>query len=125
MASPYQHLQWQTSYAAPVERLPQKRVRSQQAKQLSAPQVLLRVAVVLALLFGVLQAGRTMATGAYKMAALFNNQIAVQQSLAEAREENAILTEKIDVYSSSAGIEEMARNSLQMVGQNEVLVRIH
>jgi len=125
MASPYSSLQWQATHAQPVQTPVKKRVRSTQSKHLSTLELSFRLLIVAALLFGILQSVRALTTGAYKMTALLKNQAIVSQSLEEAREEGAILGEKIDTYSSPAGIEELARNSLQMVGKDEVLVRIH
>ena len=128
MASSYTnntHIQWQSSDVAPLHQRRPRRVQSRQAKQLSTPELYLRLMVMAAIVFGIVQSVRTLTLGSYNIAALLKNQSTVHQALNSAREENQILSEKIDLYSSPAGIEDLARNSLHMVGQNEILVRIH
>ena len=128
MASPYQSLQWQSANMqspARKARVATRRVQSRQSKHLSTLQLYTRLLIVFAVVFGIFQSMRTLVLGTYNMAAILKNQIAVHHALDDAREENQILSEQIDRDSSQAGIEELARNSLHMVGQDEVLVRIH
>lgn len=75
--------------------------------------------------FVLIQSGRSIISGIYQMKALRANIPVVQQYHNELSTENKILAQKIEAYSSPEGIEELARNSLNMVGKNEVLVVIH
>lgn len=128
MASPYKKLQWQSADMVSPSRkagASTRRVQSRQSKHLTSVQLYTRLLIVFAVVFGIFQSLRTLVLGTYNMAAILKNQVAVHRALDDAREENQILSEQIDRDSSPAGIEELARNSLHMVGQDETLVRIH
>lgn len=50
---------------------------------------------------------------------------AVRQYHEQAQAKNAMLRDKIELYRSPLGIEEIARDRLDMVSQDEILVRVY
>lgn len=102
-----------------------QQVQSKYRKHASAGRRLLSVFIILAIVFGLLQSARALISGCYKLSVLMNNQKIVDQYHHQAIQDNQLLKNQIAIYSSPAGIEELARNNLQMVGQDEILVRIH
>ena len=81
--------------------------------------------LMLVVLFVIIQCVRSIVSGVYQLIALQANLPVVEQYYQELETENKILSQKIKTYSSPEGIEELARNSLNMVGKNETLVVIH
>lgn len=76
-----------------------------------------------ALLFGLAQCIRALISDVFHLSALAASQTKVQKYYAQTRQENQLLQHKIRLYSSPSGIEELARNYLNMVGQDELPVR--
>lgn len=118
---PIQHLE-----LAPVteRHLYQRRqVRSRFKKQLRPVSIGVNLMIVGAVVCVLLQGIRAVTVGIYKMSVLAHSQAVVEQHYETSVEKNQALKEKIRRYSSKDGIEELARNYLQMVGQREILVR--
>jgi cell division protein FtsB len=105
--------------------LHQQRVQSKFKKHAVRLQTVATGLVVAALVFGVFQTSRTLIAGIYKLSVLSGQQAAVESYHAKSLVENKDLSDRIQTYSAPAGIEELARNNLEMVGKDEVLVRIH
>lgn len=101
----------------------QQPLKSRNRKQVSRNEYILYMMVNAALVFGLIQCARTLVSDGLNLSLLFNSQASVQQFHAQTRQENQALQDKIRVYSSPSGIEELARNYLNMVGQNELPVR--
>lgn len=104
----------------PVQRRP---VQSHQRKQVSRAEYILYAAVNVALLFGLVQCSRALIGDGLALSRLTHSQASVQQFYKQTHQENRQLRDKIRLYSSASGIEEMARNYLNMVGQDELPVR--
>ena len=83
----------------------------------------LYMGVTAALLFGIVQCARVLVVDVYSLSKLAHSNVSVQQSFAQTHRENQQLSQKIARYSSRSGIEELARNSLNMVSRDEVPVR--
>ncbi len=86
---------------------------------------MLHVVVLFCILFGLAQAARALCFDAYRLSILMGNHTQIQGYYENTLAENQLLNEKITIYSSPAGIEELARNNLEKVGSNEILVRLH
>ena len=100
-------------------------LRAQNKKGKFSFQRLLHMLLVFVMIFGIIQAVRSSVTGLYQLNALVKNKPVVEGYYEEMRSENAQLEQKIKAYSSPEGIEELARNSLNMVGSDEILVLLH
>jgi cell division protein FtsB len=108
----------------PVRHFKRQPVRkSQYKKQTSRAEYILYILVNAALIFGVAQCVRALFFDGLHLSSLLNSQSKVQSFYQQTRQENQLLQNKIRVYSSPSGIEELARNYLNMVGQNELPVR--
>lgn len=83
------------------------------------------VLVTLALFLATLQSLRAIGGSALKVQTILQKTPIVDQYYAQARHENKELKSQIKRYSSSAGIEELARNNLDMVGVGDILVRLY
>ncbi len=97
--------------------------KSQYKKRTTRFEYLLYLTINAALIFGVVQCARTLITATFNLSQLANSQASVQTFFNQTKVENKILNDKIRVYSSPSGIEELARNYLNMVGENELPVR--
>jgi cell division protein FtsB len=102
-----------------------QKVQSQFKKHANAFRYVCFGVILLAILFGLFQALRTGIAGVYKVSVLSSQQAAVEKYYQETLQENRLLKDRISVYSAPAGIEELARNNLEMVGKDEILVRSH
>jgi cell division protein FtsB len=98
-------------------------VRSRSKKQTTRAEYILSIMINAALLFGLVQCVRALISESLHVSLLMNSQASVQQMFNQTRHENQLLQNKIRVYSSPSGIEELARNYLNMVGENELPVR--
>jgi cell division protein FtsB len=98
-------------------------VQSRFKKHASKAQSLFFSRVFGAILFGLCQAVWTTTVGVHKLSVLMNNQSVVQQYYQQSLKENRILQRRIAGYSSPHGVEDLARNTLGMVGDGEILVR--
>jgi len=108
----------------PVQHFKRQPVRkSQYKKQTSRAEYILYIMINAALVFGVIQCVRALVFDGLHLSSLLNSQSKVQTFYNQTRHENQLLKTKIKVYSSPTGIEELARNYLNMVGQNELPVR--
>lgn len=119
----------QAEYAAypelhPVgERAFQRPLHSRQKKHADRSQYVLSLLINAALVFGMVQCVRALVVDAVQLSALVHSKASVQAFYAQTRQEHRSLNDKIKVYSSPTGIEELARNYLNMVGENELPVR--
>jgi cell division protein FtsB len=101
-----------------------KQVQSRYQKHVSRFQYVLHCCVLLALFICLVQCIRTLGMGLYQMMVLSHHQSAMADSFANTQKENTSLREQIHAFSSNEGIEELARNNLQMIGKDEVLVQL-
>jgi cell division protein FtsB len=97
--------------------------RSRNKKQTTRAEYILYILINAALVFGLVQCVRALVSDGLHLSALMNSQASVQQMFNQTRHDNQVLQHKIRVYSSPSGIEELARNYLNMVGENELPVR--
>lgn len=81
--------------------------------------------VALVLLFGLAQGLRCGYLSIVKLDGLVKQLSVVEQHHADAKRENQVLTDKVALYSSPVGVEELARERLDLVREDEVLVRIY
>lgn len=98
------------------------RKQSQQKKHSTASNVVFRSLVVLALLFVLVQIGRSVITNGVKVVGLLAHHVELEKIHTETVDTKDKITRRIDFYNSNQGVEELARNELDMVGSNEVLV---
>ncbi|MEB3286730.1 MAG: hypothetical protein VKJ04_04445 [Vampirovibrionales bacterium] len=78
-----------------------------------------------ALVFCVFQCVRTILVETYSMTARIKSQPIIERYYQEIRQENNILRNRIQNASTRRGIEAIARNSLSLTGDGEILVRLH
>lgn len=97
--------------------------RSRNKKQTTRAEYILYILINGALVFGLVQCVRALVSDGLHLSMLMNSQTSVQKMFNQTRHDNQILQNKIRVYSSPSGIEELARNYLNMVGENELPVR--
>jgi len=97
--------------------------KSQYKKQTSRAEYMLYILINAALFFGVVQCVRALVSDSLHLSMLVNSSTSVHQFYTQTRHENQVLQNKIKTYSSPSGIEELARNYLNMVGENELPVR--
>jgi cell division protein FtsB len=97
--------------------------KSQYKKRTTRAEYLFYLAVNSALVFGLVQCTRALISEGFNLSRLATSQTAVQQFFNHTQHENRGLNDKIQLYSSTSGIEELARNYLNMVGENELPVR--
>lgn len=102
-----------------------RQVSSRYQKSANRVQRFVQLAILLALLFGVAQCARTLIVESYKLSILSHNQPIVAQYLQKATRENQLLQTRIRHASSPEGLEALARNDLNLVGDSEILVRLH
>lgn len=98
--------------------------RSRQIKQTNTAKILLQLCVMGAILFLMVQLVRSSISGLYQIAVLSQTQPVVEQYLQKTQNENRILKDQIKRYSSPNGLEELARNYLNLTGNNEILIQI-
>ena len=98
-------------------------VRSRQRKRTTRGECLFYIGVNIALAFGLIQCVRAFVGDGFNLSRLVQSQASVQSFYTQTRQENQALHHKIAVYSSPSGVEELARNYLNMVGENELPVR--
>jgi cell division protein FtsB len=89
--------------------------RLQRAKQL---------AVAGLLVFGLVHASILVYTGGVKVVGLLKQQQAVTQLHHQLAQKNLLLRQDITRYSQPQGVEELARNQLSWIADNELLVRL-
>jgi cell division protein FtsB len=105
-------------------RYPQRRpLQSRQKKRMTRGEGIFCLAVNIALVFGIVQCARTFVGDSLNLTRLWHSQASVQTFNRQTVHEQKQLKEHIRVYSSASGIEELARNYLDMVGENELPVR--
>lgn len=104
-----------------VQRQPAR--KSQYKKRTSRAEYFLYMAVNAALVFGLFQCTRALVGDSMNLSQLNNSQTSVQNFFSQTKLENRVLNDKIRIYSSASGIEELARNYLNMVGKDEIPVR--
>lgn len=75
--------------------------------------------------FVCVQSVRCSVLSAVKLQGLLHQGAAVETAHQQATQRNGMLQDKISLYSSAMGIEEMARERLDMVGDDEILVRLY
>lgn len=80
--------------------------------------------VMVVTLLAIYHAGRSIASSAERQIFLHNQMIALKQGQAQAQEVNRELREGLTSYRSSKGIERLARERLNLAGQDEIVVRI-
>jgi cell division protein FtsB len=98
-------------------------VKSHNRKHASRNEQILYLLINAALLFGLAQCARALVTDGVNLSLLSSSQASVQNYYSQTRQENQLLQDKIRLYSSPSGIEELARNHLNMVGRNELPIR--
>jgi cell division protein FtsB len=98
-------------------------LQSRQKKRMTRGEGLFYLAVNIALVFGVLQCVRTFVGDSLNLMSLFHSQASVQKYHQQTVHEQQQLKERIRIYSSASGIEELARNYLDMVGEHELPIR--
>jgi cell division protein FtsB len=99
------------------------KVQSRQRKRATRGECLFYLGVNIALAFGLIQCVRAFIGDGLNLSRLMQSQASVQSFYSQTRQENQALQHKIAVYSSPSGVEELARNYLNMVGENELPVR--
>lgn len=97
---------------------------SRRRKPFSWAQAGVQLFVVCALAFGCLQITRAIVSHLHKISILTANAAVMDRFYREAQDERRLLDHKVAIYSSPEGVEELARNNLDMVGPGEILVRI-
>jgi cell division protein FtsB len=97
--------------------------KSHYKKHTTRAEYILYILINAALFFGVIQCVRALVSDSLHLSMLINSKASVQQFYTQTRHENQVLQTKIKTYSSPSGIEELARNYLNMVGENELPVR--
>jgi len=107
----------------PVRHIEHRSLHSRNRKKLTRQDIVLYLLINAALLFGIGQCLRTLIIDSLDLSRLLNSHASVERFSQQTRQENRALGEKIRIYSSASGIEELARNYLNMVGQNELPVR--
>jgi cell division protein FtsB len=116
--------QFRPSELPSVQPAPQKPLQSRQKKRMTRGEGFFYIAVNVALVFGVLQCARTFIGDSFNIARLLQSQSSVQKFNHQTLTEQKQLKDRIRIYSSASGIEELARNYLDMVGEDELPVRI-
>ena len=97
--------------------------KSQHKKKTSRAEYILFLMINGALVFGLCQCVRALLHDSLNVSQLVNSQTSVQHYFQQTRHEHQVLNDKIKIYSSQSGIEELARNYLNMVSENELPVR--
>jgi Septum formation initiator len=77
------------------------------------------------LLFSGIQAVRCGILSTNRLQGLLTQLAVIQTISNEAKVHNAVLQDKVSLYSSPLGIEEIARDRLGMVKEDEILVRLY
>lgn len=97
--------------------------KSHYKKRITRAEYILYLLINVSLVFGLFQCLRALVSDSWHLSWLMNSQSSVQRFYNQTQHENQVLQRKIKIYSSPSGIEELARNYLNMVGQNELPVR--
>ncbi|MBX2859737.1 MAG: septum formation initiator family protein [Vampirovibrio sp.] len=85
----------------------------------------LQLMAMVAMIFIFSHALITAVSGSVTLIKLQRQHTKVQQAHQQTLVKNQEIKNTLSVYTSPAGIEELARNNLEMVGEDEVLVRIY
>lgn len=93
-------------------------------KRLTAQKKWIHRILVTALVIGLLQTVRALLDSTFKLIQLSDKRPQLESIYHQAKIRQQHLTEDIHRYEGRAGIEELARNKMDMVGKGEVLVRI-
>jgi cell division protein FtsB len=96
---------------------------SHHRKHTSLTDRIIYTGVIVALLFGLIQCARTLIGDSFSVSRLMQHKASVENFYKQTLQENQQLDSKIKLYSSASGIEELARNYLNMVGKDEIPVR--
>jgi cell division protein FtsB len=96
-----------------------------EAKPLTSLQKWAYCLLAVAVAFCALQALRCGIVSGLRIGSLLRQQMAVSHIYQHAQTQQAYLQDKISLYSTSFGIEEMARERLGLVGEDEILVRLY
>ena len=80
--------------------------------------------MIVALLFGLFQCIRTLVGDSLSVSRLMRSKASVEYFYQQTLLENRRLNDKITRYSSPSGIEELARNYLNMANRDEIPVRL-
>ena len=109
----------------PITEQPFRRssLHSRHRKRTTRGEFLFYIGVNAALIFGLIQCVRAFIGDSLNLSRLMHSQTSVQDFYTKTQQENRLLHHKIRLYSSPSGIEELARNYLNMVGENELPVR--
>ncbi len=101
-----------------------RRLHARQRKYSAAHQIFFRSLILLALVFILIQAGRAVITNTVKLTGLIQHSVQLDKIHLKTNQNLKTTKQRIQFYSSAQGIEELARNELDMVGPNEVLVEL-
>ena len=112
---------YNTPVIAPVREMPAPR---KSAKTLTRQQRIVYLAIMGVMLFATLQCVRSCVVNAYKSNILIHQFGAVQEGHKAVATENQVLHDQITQYNSPKGLEMLARERLNLVGPQEVLVNI-
>lgn len=117
-------------YLVPLEQAPAHRPNTRstgkrffQKKRGRRADMLIGLLINAALLFGLVQCLRVLITDTFRVSNLIVSQHTVQHLYTESRQDHQVLSSKIKRYASPSGVEELARNYLNMVGDDELPVR--
>jgi len=103
---------------------PIRRMRSHFKKTSSLTQIRLRVFIAVALVFVLFQCSRAVITNTIKLVRLAAYHTQLEQLHHETVDTLVQTKDRIRFYASPQGVEELARNELEMVGKDEVLVNL-
>jgi cell division protein FtsB len=107
--------------SAPIRRHYQRKV--ERRFHTSPRQVVTYGVLAAAFLFGLFQTGRCLVDSTMKLVVMNSHQTVVDRLYKSSLNENKSLQSRIRRYQSADGLEELARNKLEWVGEGEVLVR--
>ncbi|MDZ4833620.1 MAG: hypothetical protein SGJ27_07550 [Candidatus Melainabacteria bacterium] len=86
--------------------------------------LLKQIGIMSVLLFGIFQVGRAINCSVERQLFLHKQTIALKSGETQAEEINKELRDGLTSYRSSAGIERLARERLNLAGTDEVIIRI-
>lgn len=86
--------------------------------------LLKQITIMSVLLLGIYQVGRAIHTSVDRQIFLHKQSISLKAGEAQAEEINKELRDGLNSYRSSAGIERLARERLNLAGTDEVIIRI-
>lgn len=99
-------------------------LNEQSAKQPRVVKCLFYVLINAAIIFGLLQCFRSLVDNLVDLTSIVNSYNNVEATYNTRQRNNQALTQNIKRYSSLSGIEELARNNLNKVAENETPVLI-